>query len=113
MAHDSYHLSYFGPSDPHWPNGGWSVYHINGDEIAQRIEFKRDERGFQTREALRRDNWCGYLGIYETLELAATCIRNDKAEREAQVARQAKKPEAPTAKQVKRMFAAKDAAASR
>src|SRR6516162_7737728 len=38
----SFHIEWCQPNDV-WPNGGWSVYQINGDEIAARII--KDERG--------------------------------------------------------------------
>jgi hypothetical protein len=56
-----FHLQHFGPCEPHWPKGGWSIYQITGDEIAQRITFDI------TGKVVRRDSWCGYIGIFETL----------------------------------------------
>lgn len=75
MTHNDYHLSYFPPTLPHWPRGGWSLYHISGDEIAHRIEFGEDGR------AVRRDSWPGYIAIFATLEEATAGIRADVEER--------------------------------
>jgi hypothetical protein len=72
---NEFHLQWFGPCEPHWPQGGWSVYRISGDEIAQRI--KCDENG----KVLERHSWCGYIGIYKTLPevmaaIGTQCERN-------------------------------------
>jgi hypothetical protein len=64
-----YHLSYFTPNDV-WPKGGWSVYQINGDQIASRIV--RDDRG----KVIERHAWCGYLGIAPTLEGVCGLIKD-------------------------------------
>lgn len=70
--HNEYHLSWFGPCLPHWPRGGWSLYHISGDQIAKRVQFGPDG------EAIRRDSWCGYIGIFENIEDAAQEITKHK-----------------------------------
>jgi hypothetical protein len=85
---DDYHLSYFGPCLPHWPRGGWSVYNIDGDQIAERIVFTGE---WPHRSVVRRDSWCGYLGIWETLQEATEAIAKDKAERAEAEARQAQR----------------------
>ena len=70
----SYHITRFeGPTDP-WPRGGWSLYRINGDEIAQRI--KHDEKG----KVVERHSWCGYISIYETLAEVMVAIEEDRNE---------------------------------
>lgn len=55
-----FHLTKNTPTDP-WPNGSWSLYHINCDEIAKRITF--DNEG----KVIGRSSWPGYVGIFETL----------------------------------------------
>jgi hypothetical protein len=75
--YDQYHLSHFAATDP-WPNGGWSVYKITGDQIAERIEFAPRTSSIGTRKAVRRDSWCGYLGIGETLADAMKLIEEDQ-----------------------------------
>jgi len=57
----SFHIEWCQPNDV-WPNGGWSVYQINGDEIAARII--KDERG----RVVERHSWNGYLGMCSTWE---------------------------------------------
>lgn len=69
---NDYHLKRFGPCPPHWPRGGWSLYQINGDQIAQRVKFGPDGR------ATERHSWCGYLGIYETLPEVMAAIESGK-----------------------------------
>lgn len=56
-----FHLQWFGPCLPHWPRGGWSLYQITGDQIAQRVVC--DVAG----KVVERHSWCGYVGIFETL----------------------------------------------
>jgi predicted DNA-binding transcriptional regulator len=63
-----YHIRSFGPTDP-WPNGGWSLYQISGDQIADRIE--KDEKG----KVVARHSWCGYIGIWETPEEITEAIK--------------------------------------
>lgn len=67
MRNASFHIQYFSPLD-NWPKGGWSVYKITGDQIAERIV--RDSSG----SVIARHSWCGYLGICETLEGVAALI---------------------------------------
>lgn len=66
----SYHITYF-PPNVSWPNGGWSVYQITGDEIAQRIKFDADGK------VTHRHSWCGYLGIAEKLSGVQELIARD------------------------------------
>jgi len=55
----SFHINWCAPNDV-WPKGGWSVYQINGDEIASRII--RDAKG----KVVERHPWNGYLGMATT-----------------------------------------------
>jgi hypothetical protein len=68
MHEKEFHLQHFGPCKV-WPNGGWSLYEITGDEIAQRIIFDT------TGKVFRRDSWCGYIGIFETLPEAMEAMQ--------------------------------------
>ena len=62
-----YHIQWCEPNDV-WPKGGWSVYHITGDEIASRI--KRDDKG----KVVERHSWCGYVGMFTTMAQVADLI---------------------------------------
>lgn len=57
----SYHITHFGSNDV-WPRGGWSLYQITGDQIAQRIIVDP-----HSGKVIERHSWCGYIGIFETL----------------------------------------------
>ena len=59
--HAEFHIIKFTAND-HWPNGGWSLYEITGDQIADRIAFDRDGK------VTARHSWCGFIGLFETLE---------------------------------------------
>jgi hypothetical protein len=72
MKRNEFHLQRFDPCEPHWPAGGWSLYQISGDEIAQRVVFDKDGK------AVRRDSWCGFLGCFETLQAATDAIEAAK-----------------------------------
>lgn len=65
-----YHLQHFGPVEPHWPRGGWSLYRITGDQIAQRVVYKKGK-------VVERHSWCGYIGIFETLQEAMEAIEKE------------------------------------
>lgn len=65
-----YHLNTH-PANDVWPNGCIALYRIDGDQIARRIGF--DSNG----DVNRRDGWCGYIGMFETLEQVAEAIRQD------------------------------------
>jgi hypothetical protein len=70
-----YHISRFdGPTDP-WPRGGWSLYRISGDEIAQRIKFNEANT-----KVVRRNPWCGYISTFETLDEVMAAIEADRDE---------------------------------
>jgi hypothetical protein len=71
MHEIQFHLTWNGPLEPHWPRGSWSLYQITGDQIAQRIEFKRGK-------VVRRHSWCGYVGMYATLAEATRAILDIK-----------------------------------
>lgn len=69
MIKPEFHLTRFDPCEPHWPQGGWSLYQITGDQIAQRVTFGKDG------EAVRRDSWFGFLGCFATLQEATDAIK--------------------------------------
>lgn len=56
------------PANDVWPSGGWSLYRINGDQIAERIKF--DQNGKVT----ERYSWCGYIGCFTTLDEITAAI---------------------------------------
>lgn len=62
MTH--YHITRDDPCLPHWPNGGWSVYQIDGDQIADRVireEVVKETNGpaYYKGEVIARHSWCG------------------------------------------------------
>lgn len=59
--HKQFHISYFPPIEC-WPNGGYALYQISGDEIAKRIGF--DASG----NVEFRDSWPGYIGTFANLD---------------------------------------------
>jgi hypothetical protein len=61
-----FHISAF-PRTDCWPNGGFSLYEISGDEIAQRV-------GFVDGRVERRDPWPGYVGTFSTMAQVASAI---------------------------------------
>jgi hypothetical protein len=67
----SFHIQRNPPTKP-WPNGSWSLYKINGDEIAERVIFKEIHEGqfgpHYRGGVIARHSWCGYIGLYETLD---------------------------------------------
>lgn len=67
-----YHISKFPPTDV-FPLGGWSVYRISGDQIAQRIIFENGK-------VVRRDSWSGFLGCYSSLEKLVETINEFERE---------------------------------
>ena len=83
MADFSYHVQFCAPNDV-WPNGGWSVYQINGDQIADRIVRERiNPKGWYEGGVTHRHSWCGYLGMVETLEDAMEMIKRNKLDQES------------------------------
>ena len=57
----SFHIQWCEPNAA-WPQGGWSLYQISGDNIAKRIVYDADGK------LIRRDSWSGYLGMVTTLD---------------------------------------------
>lgn len=68
MEHRQFHIQYF-PPNANWPQGGYALYMIDGDEIAKRIIFDHS-----TGELLERSPWPGYIGCYVTMALVAAEI---------------------------------------
>jgi hypothetical protein len=78
-----YHITREAPCLPHWPNGAWSVYQIDGDQIADRIvreEIVKPESGapYYRGDVIARHSWCGFLGMTETFDGVRAMI--EKAE---------------------------------
>lgn len=79
-----YHIAHEDPCEPHWPNGSWSVYQINGDQIADRVVRERvNPKGFYEGEVIARHSWCGYLGMCETFDGVREMIEKHEAEQSA------------------------------
>jgi hypothetical protein len=84
-----YHLQYLGPPKSEyvdWPEGSVSVYRITGDQIADRVVFSeivKPERGpaYYEGPVIARHSWCGYVGLFRSLDEAVIAI---KADRESQ-----------------------------
>jgi hypothetical protein len=83
-----YHLAFDPPFKNEyvdWSNGAWSVYRITGDQIANRIVFSeivppdRGRAAYYKGGIIARHSWCGYLGMFDTLEKAMKAIEADKA----------------------------------
>lgn len=82
MQHPHYHLQFFGPLKSEyvdWPDGAVSVYHITGDEIADKIiraEIVQHARygAYYRGDVIARHPWPGYLGCFKTMEEAAELI---------------------------------------
>jgi hypothetical protein len=63
-----FHIIRDDPSDV-WPNGAWSLYRINGDEIASRVVRERvNPKGWYEGNVIARHPWPGYIGMFETLD---------------------------------------------
>lgn len=76
----SYHITYFDPND-NWPEGGWSLYAINGDQIADRIvREKVNPKGYYEGKVIARHSWCGYIGTYGSLDRLTLAIREHRSE---------------------------------
>lgn len=73
------HIDWFGPSDA-WPIGGWSLYKISGDQIADRVVRERVnvDGGYYEGDAIARHSWCGYIGIFATLPELMKAIEQAK-----------------------------------
>lgn len=73
-----FHLTYDTPSE-NWPKGAWSVYQIDGDQIAQRTVWERvNPKGWYEGKVIARHSWCGYLGMFTTLAQACKAIEDAK-----------------------------------
>ncbi len=66
-----FHIEHFSPIKGTLPNGGWSLYRITGDQIAERIEM--DDAG----KVKERHSWCGYIGCYATLPDCMAAIERE------------------------------------
>lgn len=87
-----YHITRDDPIEPNWPKGAWSVYRINGDQIADRIVRESvNPNGYYEGKVIARHSWCGYLGTTETFEGVQKIIEGDRADQEAQAARDKKR----------------------
>ncbi len=63
-----FHVQHF-DSNEVWPKGGWSLYKIDGDEIANRtIRERVNPKGWYEGEVIARHPWCGYIGCFDNLE---------------------------------------------
>ena len=72
----SYHINWCEPNDV-WPNGAWSVYRINGDQIADRVVRERvNPKGWYEGKVIARHSWCGFLGMTATLEELCGLIKD-------------------------------------
>jgi len=70
-----FHISHFPPTDV-WPEGGWSLYQISGDEIAERTVRERvNPKGWYEGEVIARHPWCGYVGLFVTLDEVMATIK--------------------------------------
>jgi len=75
MENKSFHLSWSDPIEPHWPLGAWSVYRINGDQIADRVVRERvNPEGYYEGKVIARHSWCGFLGMFKTLPEVVAAI---------------------------------------
>lgn len=77
-----YHVQYDEPTEV-WPKGGWSVYHIDGDEIAERVvreKIVKPERGpaYYDGKVIARHSWCGFLGMVDSTEKLVALIDDHK-----------------------------------
>ena len=53
----------------------WSVYQINGDQIADRVVRERvNPKGWYEGKVIARHSWCGYLGGFKSLPEAMAAI---------------------------------------
>lgn len=76
-----YHLLYFPPNDV-WSNGGWSVYKISGDKIAESTVRERvNPKGWYEGGTIVRHPWQGFLGCVATLDEVNKLISKDMDQR--------------------------------
>ncbi len=83
---NSFHIQWSGPCEPHWPQGAWPVYQIDGDQIADRVVRERvNPKGYYEGKVIARHSWCGYLGMFKTLPEVMAAIEaakpNDQADK--------------------------------
>jgi hypothetical protein len=83
---NSFYIQWSGPCEPHWPQGAWSVYQIDGDQIANRVVRERvNPNGYYEGKVIARHSWCGYLGMFKTLSEVMAAIEaakpNDPADK--------------------------------
>ena len=80
MTGRSFHMTHDSPIAPHWPRGSWSVYQIDGDQIAERVVRERvNPKGWYEGGVIARHSWCGYIGMFETpAEAMAAIAEADK-----------------------------------
>ena len=62
-----FHIQYSKPTDL-WPEGCFSLYKINGDEIAKRIRFNSDGA------VVMREQWTGFQSCHPNIESVARAI---------------------------------------
>lgn len=87
-----YHVTREGPSEPHWPDGSWSVYRINGDQIADRVVREKvvtptDGPAYYEGKVIARHSWCGYLGMTKTFDGVRELIEKDQLQWDDQMKR--------------------------
>jgi hypothetical protein len=69
-----FHIQKFGPTNP-WPNGGWSLYRITGEDIASRTVWERRDGKLEITE---RWPWPGFIGCFATLEQVVEAIAKER-----------------------------------
>jgi hypothetical protein len=79
-----YHIQRDEPCEPNWPKGAWSVYQIDGNQIADRIVRESivvpdNGPAYYKGKVIARHSWCGYLGMFEKLEDAMQAIKDAEA----------------------------------
>lgn len=75
-----FYLSWDCPNDV-WPKGGWGLFQIDGDQIADRTVRERvNPKGWYEGKVIARHSWPGYVGMFETLPEVMAAIEKAKAE---------------------------------
>lgn len=75
----SFHIQWCKPIEPHWPQGAWSLYKINGDQIADRVVRERvNPKGYYEGKVIARHSWPGYIGMFVTLSEVMAAIEAEK-----------------------------------
>jgi hypothetical protein len=81
-----YHISSFNANDV-WPHGGWSLYQINGDQIADRVVRERiNPKGYYEGKVIARHSWCGFMGCFTTLDDIMAAIQDHENKHAKKVA---------------------------